>query len=77
LGQRAGGEFLCELQSRTAGGGIFESISQARRETFSDIEGYDNRERWHSALGYKSPEEFEQEFKIDRKDQLARVLCAD
>ena len=31
----------------------------------------------HSALGDKSPEEFEREHKINRKDPLARVLCAD
>jgi putative transposase len=69
--------FFARYKAELLGGGIFESIIQARSETFSYIEGYYNRERRHSALGYKSPEVFEREFKITRKDQLARVLCAD
>jgi transposase InsO family protein len=40
-------------------GGVFEDMSQARSETFSYIEGYYNRVRRHSALGYKSPAEYE------------------
>ncbi len=41
--------------------GLFEDTHQARSETFSYIEGYYNRVRRHSALGYKSPDEFTQE----------------
>jgi putative transposase len=37
----------------------FESRDQARREVFSFIEGWYNPRRWHTALGYKSPNEFE------------------
>ena len=44
--------------------GIFESVEDARSEAFSYIEGYYNRTRLHSSLGYKSPLEFENELKI-------------
>ena len=44
-------------------GGIFEDIEQARSEIFSYIEGYYNRTRLHSSLGYPSPMEFELELK--------------
>jgi len=39
--------------------GVFEDLEQARSEIFSYIEGYYNRVRLHSSLGYKSPIEFE------------------
>ena len=32
---------------------------QARRDVFAYIEGYYNRQRLHSALGYKTPEQME------------------
>lgn len=44
-------------------GGVFEDAEQARTEIFSYIEGYYNRVRLHSSLGYKSPMEFEMELK--------------
>ena len=43
-------------------GGAFRDLAEARLETFDYIEGYYNRLRRHSALGYKSPEEFEREY---------------
>jgi len=48
-------------------GGVFERVEQARSETFSYIEGYYNRVRRHSALGYKSPDEFEREINLQKK----------
>ena len=42
--------------------GAFADLEQARSETFSYIEGYYNRTRRHSALGYSSPENFERAF---------------
>ena len=39
--------------------GAFADLEQARSETFAYIEGYYNRTRRHSALGYLSPENFE------------------
>jgi transposase InsO family protein len=47
--------------------GMFEDVRQARSETFSYIEGYYNRVRRHSALGYKSPAEFERDFNQQKK----------
>ncbi len=43
--------------------GVFEDLEQARSEIFSYIEGYYNRVRLHSSLGYKSPIEFEMELR--------------
>jgi putative transposase len=42
--------------------GAFADVEQARSETFSYIEGYYNRVRLHSSLGYLSPEEFERAY---------------
>jgi transposase InsO family protein len=55
--------------------GMFESVEQARSETFSYVEGYYNRVRRHSALGYKSPDEFEQEINLKKKGESSeRVM---
>jgi len=43
-------------------GGAFADLEQARSETFAYIEGYYNRVRLHSSLGYLSPEEFERAY---------------
>lgn len=42
--------------------GAFADLEQARSETFAYIEGYYNRTRRHSSLGYLSPENFERAF---------------
>ena len=39
--------------------GRFASREEARRELFAYLEGYDNRQRLHSALGYRTPEQAE------------------
>ena len=59
--------FFSRYKAEVLEGGIFEDVSQARSETFSYIEGYYNRVRRHSALGYKSPDEFEREVIITKK----------
>lgn len=51
--------FFSRFKAELIEGGVFESIDQARSEIFSYIEGYYNRVRLHSSLGYKSPIEFE------------------
>ena len=56
--------FFSRFKAELIEGGVFENIEQARSEIFSYIEGYYNRVRLHSGLGYKSPIEFEQELKI-------------
>jgi putative transposase len=40
----------------------FSDVEEARMETFNYIEGYYNRIRRHSALGYISPEEYERKY---------------
>ena len=51
--------FWARFKTELVENGLFESVDQARSETFSYIDGYYNRIRRHSALGYKSPEQFE------------------
>jgi len=53
-------------------GGMFEDTPQARSETFSYIEGYYNRARRHSSLGYNTPEEFEHEWAINNYQKEAQ-----
>ena len=45
----------CELLDRRS----FPTVAEARREVFSFIEGFYNTRRLHSALGYRSPANFE------------------
>lgn len=56
--------FFSRFKAELIEGGIFESVEQARSEIFSYIEGYYNRIRRHSSLGYLSPMEFEKQLKI-------------
>jgi transposase InsO family protein len=53
--------FFSRFKAELIEGGVFEDFEQARSEIFSYIEGYYNRVRLHSSLGYKSPIEFEME----------------
>jgi len=53
--------FFSRFKAELVEDGVFEDLAQARSEIFSYIEGYYNRVRLHSSLGYKSPMEFEQE----------------
>lgn len=53
--------FFSRFKTELIEDGIFEDVEQARIEIFSYIEGYYNRVRLHSSLGYKSPIEFEME----------------
>lgn len=56
--------FFSGFKAELIEGGSFESVEQARSEIFSYIEGYYNRIRRHSSLGYLSPMEFEKQLKI-------------
>jgi transposase InsO family protein len=44
----------------------FPSRQIARSELFAYLEGWYNRRRLHSALGYLSPEQFEHQFFEDK-----------
>lgn len=56
--------FFSRFKAELVEGGSFEDTAQAKSETFSYIEGYYNRIRLHSSLGYLSPMEFEKQLKI-------------
>lgn len=62
--------FFSRFKAELIEGGIFESVEDAESEAFSYIEGYYNRTRLHSGLGYKSPIQFENELEI--KDKRSR-----
>ena len=59
--------FFSRFKAELVENGIFESVEVARSEAFSYIEGYYNRIRLHSGLGYKSPMQFENELKLKNK----------
>jgi transposase InsO family protein len=53
--------FFATLKSECATG-VFDSRAAARRHIFEYIEMWYNRQRRHSALGYQSPDAFEQNY---------------
>ena len=53
--------FFSRFKAELVENGVFESVEDAKSEVFSYIEGYYNRIRLHSGLGYKSPLEFEKQ----------------
>lgn len=55
-------------------GGAFADVEEARMETFNYIEGYYNRIRRHSGLGYVSPEEYERKYVAERDAKLGKIL---
>ncbi len=59
--------FFSRFKAELLENGRFENLEQAKSEIFSYIEGYYNRTRLHSSLGYKSPMQFEEELKIRDK----------
>lgn len=56
-------------------GGAFADLEEARSETFNYIEGYYNRIRRHSGLGYLSPDEYLQKYVEERDRELGRRLA--
>ena len=66
--------FFSRFKTELIEDGAFEHIEQARTEIFSYIEGYYNRVRLHSSLGYKSPMEFEAELKIKNGGKIESFL---
>ena len=66
--------FFSRFKTELIEGGAFENIEQARSEIFSYIEGYYNRVRLHSGLGYQSPMEFEAELKIKNGGKIESFL---
>jgi len=68
------GSFFSRFKTELIEGGAFENLEQALSEIFSYIEGYYNRVRLHSGLGYKSPLEFEAELKIKNGGKIESFL---
>jgi transposase InsO family protein len=54
--------FFSTLKTERVASRLYASRSQARSDLFAYIEGFYNRCRRHSALGYLSPEAYEQSF---------------
>ncbi len=52
--------------------GAFTDIEEAEAETFNYIEGYYNRIRRHSSLGYSSPEDYEKKCATERDEKLSQ-----
>lgn len=61
--------FFSRFKTELIEGGTFDDVEQARSETFGYIEGYYNRTRLHSGLGYKTPMEYEAELKTGEMEK--------
>lgn len=59
--------FFSRFKAELIEDGVFTDLEEARLEIFSYLEGYYNRERLHSSLGYKTPIEFEAEWYLKNK----------
>lgn len=53
--------FFSSLKNELTRHRCFEHHAEARSAIAEYIEGFDNRQRLHQALGYRSPEEFERQ----------------
>jgi transposase InsO family protein len=67
--------FFSRFKAELIEDGVFESIEEARTQIFSFIDGYYNRIRLHSGLGYKSPLEFERKLNIKNQRRKESFLC--
>ena len=54
--------FFSTLKCERVDGSNYQTRAEARTDIFAYIEGFYNRNRLHSSLGYLSPEVFEQRF---------------
>ena len=54
--------------------GVFPDLEVARSETFQYLEGYYNKLRRHSGLGYLTPQEYEEKYVEERDRELGRKL---
>lgn len=53
--------FFSTLKNELTHNYSFQDRTEARQAIFEYIEGFYNRQRLHQTLGYRSPEEFEQQ----------------
>ena len=68
--------FFSRFKAELVEGGIFESVEDARSEVFGYIEGYYNRIRLHSGIGYRSPLEFEKQLKLKSKTRSSESFVS-
>ena len=52
--------FFGSMKTELDDGNVFETRRAAKNAVFSFIEGFYNRQRLHSAIGYRSPYQMEQ-----------------
>ena len=64
--------FWARLKTELLENGAFRNVEEARSETFSYIEGYYNRVRRHSSLGYLSPDEFERKLENSKNEKAGK-----
>ena len=64
--------FFSRFKAELVEGGVFENTEEAKTETFSYIEGYYNRIRIHSSIGYQSPMKYEQELRTKKTKEDKR-----
>lgn len=68
--------FFSRFKAELIENGIFETVEDARSEVFSYIEGYYNRIRLHSGIGYKSPMQFEKQLKLENKKRSSESFVS-
>lgn len=66
--------FFHTLKVAVVHGEKFETRNQAMRCIFSYVEGFYNRKRMHSTLGYLSPDEFEKAYQNQPTHPIANCL---
>ena len=68
--------FFSRFKAESVENGIFASVEDAKSEVFSYIEGYYNRIRLHSGIGYRSPLEFEKQLKLTNKTRSSESFVS-
>jgi len=68
--------FMRTLKREEIQANVYGNLEQLRDHIEEFIERYYNRKRMHSALGYRSPEEFEQAQSGDQTLKAATVTCS-
>ena len=68
--------FFSRFKAELVENGVFSSVEEARSEVFGYIEGYYNRIRLHSGIGYRSPLEFEKQLKLTNKTRSSESFVS-
>lgn len=67
--------FFSRFKAELLENGIFETVEDAKSEVFSYIEGYYNRVRLHSGIGYRSPLEYEKQLENKIRRSRESFVC--